>query len=160
MSMASLRKQNKKAVITAKKENGNFDNIGASNSGGLKVAITDRPSEVRNRTRVEKQIFREALTASATATVIHTVTPGKTFYLSSFVMSALNNANAIGEWRIRDGDTDKLGFVAGEKVIGSAAPSAAQSPALPEPIPFTTSVNAYEVSGDMQVSFYIIGYEE
>ena len=142
------------------KENGTYDNVGASNSGGLKVAITDRPSEVRNRTRVEKRIFREALTTSATATVIHTVTPGKTFYLSSFVMSALNNANAIGEWRIRDGTTDKLGFVAGEKAVGAAAPSTAQSPALPEPIPFTTSVNAYEVSGDMQVSLYLIGYEE
>lgn len=29
-----------------------------------------------------------------------------------------------------------------------------------EPIPFTTNIDLYEISGDMQVSFYIIGYEE
>lgn len=147
-----------KAVITSKKENGGFDNIGASNSGGLKVAITDRPSEVRNRVRVEKQIFRSVLTPSNT--LVHTVTAGKTFYLTSFVMSSINEANAIGEFRLRDGNTDKLGFVTGEKITGAAAPSTAQSPNLPEPIPFTTAVNLYEISGDMQVSFYIVGYEE
>lgn len=147
-----------RSILTSKQENGTYANVGSSNSGGLKVAVTDRPSEVRNRVKVEKRIFRTSLTASMTT--VHTVTASKTLYVTGFISSSVNNANDIGEWRVSDGVTDKFGFVTGEKVTGGVAPSNSTSPDLPEPIPFTSAVNLYEVSGDMQVSFWLIGYEE
>lgn len=149
---------NTRSILAGQQENGTFSNVGLSNTASIKVAVTDRPSEVRNRVKVEARIFNTALTG--TATVLHTVTGGKTFYLESMVISGINTANAIGEWRITDGVTDKLGYLMGEKTTGAAATSTASSPALPEPIPFTTSFGVREVSGDVFLSIYIIGYEE
>jgi len=147
-----------RAVLAGQQENGTFSNVGLSNAASVKVAVTDRPSEVRSRTRIEKQIFNTALTA--VSTTVHTVTGGKTFYLESMIISALNNANAIGEWRIADDGVDKIGYLVGEKTTGTAATLSSSSPALPEPIPFTTSFNVREISGDIFLSIYIIGYEE
>lgn len=147
-----------KASIVGQREDGVYANSKLSNSNSQMVAIADRPSEVRNRTRVENRIFRTSLTGADT--VIYTVTSGKTLYITAFVSSFINNANAIGEWRIRDNETDRIGFVSGEKAVGASAPNTASSPTLPEPIAFTHSVRAYEISGDMQVAFWFIGYEE
>lgn len=149
---------NSRSILAGEQENGIFGNVGLSNTSSVKVAITDRPSEVRNRVKVEKQIFNVSLTAANT--LIHTVTPGKMLYMESFIASYINNANAIGEWRLRDSTTDKMGFLVGEKVLGGVSPGGATSPPLPEPIPFTTSVTVNEISGDIQLSFYFIGYEE
>lgn len=124
----------------------------------LLTAINARPSEVRSRTRVEARILNVALAPANT--VVYTVTAGKILYVTSYIISTLNNANAIGEWRIRDNVTDKMSFLTGEKPVGAAAVGSINSLSLIEPIPFTTSVTVNEISGDMRVSFYILGYEE
>lgn len=149
---------NSRAVLAGQQENGTFSNVGLSNTASVKVAITDRPSEVRNRTKVEARIFNTSL--GAESTVVYAVTAGKILYVESMIVSVLNNTNAIGEWRITDGATDKLGYLLGEKTAGVPATSNTSSPALPEPIPFTTNFGAREISGDIILSIYFIGYEE
>lgn len=149
---------NTRSVLSGQQENGTFNNVGLSNTASIKVAVTDRPSEVRSRVKVQARIFNTSLAADPT--VLHTVTAGKTFYLESMVISALNNTNAIGEWRIADGGVDTIGYLVGEKTAGAAATSSSSSPALPEPIPFTTNFGVREITGDIILSIYIIGYEE
>ena len=149
---------NTRSILSGQRENGSFSNVGLSNSASIKVAITDRPSEVRNRIKVEKQIFNTLLTT--TPTVVHTTTPGKIFYLESMIISALNTANVIGEWRIANGASDKIGYIISDKTTGSPASTASASPALPEPIPFSTNLNVRSLTGAIQLSFYMIGYEE
>lgn len=147
-----------KSIISGKNELGVFNNVGLSNTNSVKVAITDRPSEVRSRVKIEASIFSTALTGANT--VIYTVTSGKILYIESFIVSSLNAANAIGEWRLRDNNTDKIGFLSGEKAIGASSVAVSASPSLPEPIPFTTSVTARSITGTITLSFYLIGYEE
>lgn len=149
---------NSRSILSGQQENGTFTNVGLSNTASIKVAITDRPSEVRNRVKVEKQIFNTTLTG--TPTVVHTVTGGKTLYLESMVISALNTANVVGEWRISDNATDKIGYLIPDKTSGSPASAASASPALPEPIPFTTNLSVRSLTGTIALSFYFIGYEE
>ena len=149
---------NSRSIIAGQRENGTFGNVGLSNSASIKVAITDRPSEVRNRVKVEARIFNTSITT--TPTVIYTVTPGKTLYVESMIISALNSSNTVGEYRITNGETDKLGYLLPDKVIGGPSVSSATSPALPEPIPFTTNIGVRKVLGDISISVFIIGYEE
>lgn len=147
-----------KSVISAQDPAGVFQNIKSSGNGNMLVAVGDRPAEVRNRVRVEARIFNTALTG--TPVVLHTVTPGKILYVESMIISAVNQANAVGEWRIANGATDKLGYLLAERAIGAGAAISASSPSLPEPIPFTTNFNVREISGDISLSIYFIGYEE
>lgn len=149
---------NSRSILAGQQENGTFSNVGLSNTASVKVAITDRPSEVRSRTKVEARIFNTSLAAAST--VVYTVTAGKTLYVESMIISALNNTNAIGEYRVTDGATDKFGYLVGEKAAGVPATSSSSSPALPEPIPFTTNFGVREISGDIILSIYFIGYEE
>lgn len=147
-----------RSVFAGKKENGQYSNVDLSNSGSVKVAVTDRPSEVRNRTVVEAKLNRTAL--SATNNLIYTVTPGKTLYIESFVASTLNSANEVAEWRLRDASSDKMGFLLGERTLGAGSVAGLISPPLPEPIPFSSNVSVNEVSGAIEMSFWFIGYEE
>lgn len=134
------------------KENGSYANVALSNKASLNVAIADRPSQVRARTLIDVSIMRTTLTVIANT--IYTVTPNKTLFMEAFIASSINNSNTVGEWRIQDGTTDKIGFLAGEKAPNNL------SIALAEPIPFTTAVKLIQISGDMHVAFWFIGYEE
>ncbi len=147
-----------KAVIVGKQENGVNAAVGLSNSGSIKVAVTDRPSEVRGRTRVH--IYMAHTSIAPACTTFYTVTAGRTLYIQSTAFSTLNDANAIGEWTLNDGTNPKSGFVLGQKAVGAPAQGANPSPAAPEPIVFTTSVRACEVAGDIHVAGFLIGYEE
>lgn len=149
---------NTRSILAGQQENGTFSNAGLSNTASVKVAITDRPSEVRNRTKVEKRIFNVTLTT--TPTIIHTVTAGKVLYLESMIVSALNTANVIGEWRIVDNGVDKIGYLLPDKILGTPSAMALTSPSLPEPIPFSNTVAVRSVTGTIHLSFYFIGYEE
>lgn len=149
---------NSRSILAGQQENGTFSNVGLSNSASIKVAVTDRPSEVRNRVKVQARIFNTSLTT--TPSVVYTVTPGKILYVESMIISALNAANTTGEYRITDAAVDRFGYLLGEKVSGGPSVSSVTSPALPEPIPFTTNFGIREVTGDVIVSVYIIGYEE
>jgi hypothetical protein len=144
-----------KSIIIGKQENGTNNNVGLSNSASLKVAITDRPSEVRSRTRVIIPINRTSLTAAGVT--FYTVTVGKILYISAFLITQINDAAAIGEWRLQDDVTVKSGFILPDKNVGS--PSGA-SPSLPEPMSFVTNVRGVEITGDIIIAGFLIGYEE
>lgn len=147
-----------KSVITGQKENGVFSNVGLSNSSSIKVAITDRPSEVRGRVHFNKNI--EGVSLTLTPTLIHTVTPGYTFYMTSLIVSALNEGNAIGRMVIRDGGSNKIPFILPSQASGAAASTNVASPPMPEPMPFTTNIGVIELAGAVIASITIIGYEE
>jgi len=151
-----------KANVVGLQENGIYANVGLSNAGSMKVAVTDRPSEVRNRIAVKKFITGTALVA-APGTTIHTPAVGKTFYLNSFIASCLNTAATNGEWTLQDGadTTDRVPFLMAPRVSGSnPSPADNSSPSMPEPIPFTTDVRAIELLGDVTCSITIVGYDE
>jgi len=148
-----------KAILAGQKENGDYANSRLSNSGSQLVAITDRPSEVRNRTRVEIVDARRSLVVSP-GTIIYTVTVGKALYISSIVITAINDANAIGEFYVADGLTPRMPFVLANKATGAPASYSAPSPFLPEPIKFLTDVRLIEVTGDVITGVTLIGYEE
>jgi len=147
-----------KSNIVGKKENGIYSSVRLSNSESLKVAITDRPSEVRNRTAIYVSVPRTSLVAGDT--LFYTVTTGKILYVTSFVISQLNDANVIGEWRVRDAATVLGAFIMTNKIAGAASASSTTSPSLPEPMKFATNVNFVEVTGDIIVAGFLIGYEE
>jgi hypothetical protein len=147
-----------KSALVGKQENGIYNQVRLANSGSLKVAVTDRPSEVRGRTSVVKHINYVALTG--TPTVIHTVTVGKIFYLNSLIVSAINSSNVVGRFSISDNATVVVPFILPERTASTASGTAVASPPLPEPIPFTTSVTAVEQAGDVTASITIVGYEE
>ena len=147
-----------KSQSVGKQENGAFANVALSNSASIKVAVTDRPSEVRNRTHIHISINRTSLVAAGTT--LYTVTAGKTLYIHSISLSMLNTVNSVGEWRLRDSTTVKSAYVLSERAIGASAGSASASPSLPEPMKFSTNVNAIEISGDIEIAGYLIGYEE
>lgn len=147
-----------RSIIAGQREDGNFGNVDLSNSSSIKVAIADRPSEVRGRIHVDKNI--EAVAISGTPTVIHTVTAGHTFYLTSLIVSSLNEGNTIGRMVIRDSVVNKIPFVLSSQASGAAAPANVSSPPLPEPMPFTSDVSIIELAGNITASITIVGYEE
>ena len=145
-----------KANAVGLQENGVYSNVGLSNSASLKVAVTDRPSEVRSRTAVIANI--DHVTASTT---IYTVTGGKTLYLQSIGITAINSSvTANGHFTIRDNTTIKIPFTMGQASSGQPTTTAAAPTTFHEPIPFTTNVNLNIVAGTLTASIYIIGYEE
>lgn len=130
-----------------------------TNNPALKVANFYRPSEFRDR--VNRFIVFERQTISPTPSIIFTVTNGFNLYISSLFISALNTSTADGQFRIRDNTTTKIPFLIPSRVTGSS-PSAfsINTPALPEPILFSNNINLIEITGSIEVSGFLIGYEE
>lgn len=149
----------KASILLEDNINNTFKPAAASPSGSLQVAVTDRPSELRNRTRVVIPISRAAL--DATPTVYYNVTPGSTLYISSFLITALNSSTADGQFQLRDDTTVYVDFLVPSRVSGSS-PSAfsVTAPTLPEPLPFINNLNFIEVTGAVDIAGYLIGYEE
>lgn len=148
-----------KAHVTGLTESGAYSDVALSNSSSLKVAIADRPSEVRSRTRVIIPVNRTVVPAGATT--LYTVTGGKTLYISAFAFSMTNNNNAaFGEWRLRDSTTVRAGYLMPPRTGGTPASSASTSPTLPEPMPFSTNVNVILITGTVEIAGFLIGYEE
>lgn len=130
-----------------------------TNTTSLKVGISDRPAELRNRTRVFIPYNRTAL--SGTSTILYTVTPGFRLYVSSFLVSVLNSANSDAEIRIRDNTSSVIPLLAPARVSGSSPSSfSLNAPTLPEPLLFLTNVNAIQIAGNTDIAGYFIGYEE
>lgn len=130
-----------------------------TNTTSLKVGISDRPSELRNRVRVFIPYTRTTL--SGTPTVLYTVTPGFRLYISSFLVSVLNSSNADAEIRIRDNTNQVIPLLAPARVSGSSPSSfSLNAPTLPEPLLFLTNVNVLQITGTTDIAGYFIGYEE
>jgi hypothetical protein len=147
-----------KASIVGLQENGIYSNSKLSNSSSQMVAIADRPSEVRNRTRVIIPVNRT--TVALAGTVLYTVTATKTLYISNFFFTQLNDSAAIGEWRLRDSVTVKSGFILSSRAGGTPAAASSAAPTLPEPLNFTTNVNAVLITGTIEIAGFLLGYEE
>lgn len=148
-----------KSVLAGEDESGNFQNVTLSPSGSIEAAVTDRPSELRGRTRVIIPINDVAL--SGIQSILYTVTANKTLYISSFLINALNTSITDGVFQLRDDTVVRVGFLIPSRVSGSSPSSfSSASPSLPEPLPFTTNVNFIQTAGNNRVSGYLIGYEE
>lgn len=135
-----------------------YEPVGLSPSNSIKVAVTDRPSEVRNRTYVTISIAGTSI--SATPLVIYTVTPTKKLYITSIITSTLNDQNAQGQWSLRDNGVRIYNTLISNKAVGASSSTAFASPSLPEPIRVNTNLQAVEISGDIIVAIMIVGYEE
>lgn len=145
-----------KAILTGKREDGVYENVELSTQNSLKVALTDRSSQVLNRIHVDAFIEN----VSTFPTTIHTVTAGHIFYLMSIGVTALNASTTInGRLVIRDNLTIKIPYLVGQ---ASAAPGpiAIAPAAFLEPIPFSTNVNIQQLGGVNTVSIYVVGYDE
>ena len=148
-----------RSVLFGRTEDGDLNNVALSNSNSLKVAVTDRPSEVRNRTHVNISI--PDTTISPAGTIFYTVTPGKTLHITSFLITQLNISASDGVWTLNDAGTVKSTFLLPARVTGSTPGAASSaSPTMPEPMMFTTNLRIIEVAGDLRVAGYLIGYEE
>lgn len=167
-----------KAVVAGKAPNGTYVNWMMTNGGSGKVALLEldaavassvggrliletanysRLPEIRSRTAIHKNI-----NASGAATV-HTVTVGKTFYMTGFMVSAVNTGAANANLQIRDGaSTVKVPFTWQQMpALGQPQPFVQSSPALEQnPMPFTTDVRTVHNAGTLVVSLTIWGYEE
>lgn len=167
-----------KAVVAGKAPNGTYVNWMMTNGGSGKVALLEldaavassvggrliletanysRLPEIRSRTAIHKNI-----NASGAAT-IHTVTVGKTFYMTGFMVSAVNTGAANANLQIRDGaSTVKVPFTWQQMpALGQPQPFVQSSPALEQnPMPFTTDVRTVHNAGTLVVSLTIWGYEE
>jgi len=148
-----------KSVIAGRSEDGIYRSAILSNSGSVEVAITDRPSEVRDRISVNINVARTTLTLAGD--VIYDVPAGKTLYIPSFYISQINSSTANGEWTLNDESTEKSTFVLSPRESG-LVPASAQltSPVMPEPMRFSTSIRVVLLSGNMDISGYFIGYLE
>lgn len=146
------------SVLTGRSEvSGLYENVEISPNQSLKVALTDRSSEVRNRLHVDAFIEN----VSAFPTTIHTVTPGYIFYLMTIGVTALNSSSSVnGRLVIRDNATVKIPYLVGQASSGAPGPIAVAPAAFLEPIPFSTNVNIQQLGGTNTVSIYIVGYEE
>jgi hypothetical protein len=146
-------------IIFGKTEANDIDNIALSNSNSVKIAITDRPSEVRNRASILIHIPDTLLTGAGTT--LYTITSGKILYIHSFFITQLNAANAIGSWTLNDSSTILSTFLLPQRTSGTlASASSAISPTMQEPLAFSINIRAIEVSGDMRISGFMLGYEE
>jgi hypothetical protein len=155
---ANTAAQITKSSIVGQQENGIFANSKLSNSGSQMVAVADRPSEVRNRVDVVIPIVRTALNVGGT--VLYTVTPGKRLYISTILLTGINDAIAVGQWHLRDSATIKSGFIISSRAAGTPAAGAAAFPPLPQPMEFSTNVTAILITGVIDIAGFMNGYEE
>lgn len=146
-----------KAILTGRREDGLYENVELSTQNSLKVALTDRSSQVLGRIHVDAFVEN----VSAFPTTIHTVTAGYIFYLMSIGVTAINTSQTVnGRLVIRDNLTVKIPYVVGQATAGTPGPIAIAPAAFLEPIPFSTNVNVQQLAGTDIVSLYIVGYEE
>lgn len=127
--------------------------IGVSGTVG---AIPDRPSQKTGRTY--QNIVGDALTVNTT---LHTVTAGKTLYVTSLFLE-MRNADVVnpGRVRIRDGTTTRFALSASAAVAGQITPRTFAQMTFPEPVRFTTDLNLEVVAGTISANVVATGYEE
>lgn len=129
----------------------------SSDQSILSISQYYRLSEIRSRTFICKNIQN-------TTGTIYTVTGGKTFYLTSIGISALDSSATAAQLVIRDGANssgDKLAYLwQAQPTLGTPQPFNTNSTFENNPIPFTTDIRATQVAGTIVASVFIIGYEE
>lgn len=108
--------------------------------------------------RVHKNILGDNITASTT---LHTVTTGKTLYITSLFLEVRNtDVTGPGRVRVRDDTTTRFPMSASTAVAGQLTPRAFAHMTFPEPLAFTTNLNLELVSGTTATNVVATGYEE
>lgn len=128
-------------------------------SADFPLAIApNRPSQLSGR--VFESVTLNGLTDNA---LVHTVTPGKIFYVTDIILSVDNSANSPGSFNLRDGLTVAGGIVlpllVNEGPAGGTALTETSHSFL-EPLEFNSGVFYEEVSGTLTASGILQGYEE
>lgn len=154
----NLIPSNFKSQIYGVKEDGSLASPSLSPTGATKVAITDRPSEVRSRIYICKNIDHVILTS--TPTIIHTVTEGYKFYLVNIILAIVNQQNQVGRFNINDNGSVIIPVTMAQKPVGATEGQFTQISSFVEPLQFSTNVRVTEVAGDIIASITIVGYEE
>lgn len=117
----------------------------------------------QDRVFVKKHLNHATLVGGA-GTTIHSVTGGKTFFLTHYQISAVNSGFLVnGNWVLQDGaDTvDRIPFTMALDAAGIPQGTITSSLNLVgNPIPFTTDVRAVLISGSILASVMIAGFEE
>lgn len=130
-------------------------NLGTISTAATSTQQYQRPSQMNSRTHVEANV--SGITAN---TVIRTITPGKTFYLTGFGVYGINESlSTAGNINISDDNTIKLPFLI-PRDSGTSHPLVSTVGSMLEPLPFTNNITLKIVAGTITASVWIIGYEE
>lgn len=118
-----------------------------------------RPSQKEGRTYIDGALGDQKI-----GQTVYTVTQGKTLYVTTVNISAVNSGVAAsGYIQIRDGNTLKIPVTvptAGLGALASLIPLNVSSFSFEEPKKFTTNFNVNIASGTMTYSIDFTGYEE
>lgn len=118
-----------------------------------------RKSEQRNRLPLEVVVSRTS--ASVTPIIHYTVTPGSKAYITAIHITYGNDINVVGELHLRDSGSSKLPLLADAKDIGTNVSFVSTSLVLEgEPMVFATNIETIAISGSVEFSLTLIGYEE
>ncbi len=129
----------------------------AAGTNQVGSTVPDRPSQGSGRTHVTATL--DLATADDT---VHTVTAGKTLYVTSMEVSFRNLSNvAASALRIRDGDggTLKGAWELSSGVTGATTPHFELGLSFAEPKQFTDAVFADVSGGTPSYSITVVGYE-
>ncbi len=126
--------------------------------------LSGQPFIIRNDQQVNRIFIQKVGNNLSANSTIHTVTVGKKFYLTSFILSAFNaSTSAAGHLTISDGASKVIiPFSIPKAIAGQPIPSIMMnSPEQNEtPFSFDASVRAIIVAGSITYSIAINGYEE
>lgn len=127
----------------------------AWDAGALDVSGAYGVEEINGRKYIDKNIY-----AQTTNQAVHTNSAGRTFLLTTLVMSVENAGGVIGTLLVRDGVGGTV------KVPITIPPSTNQSNAgnninitFPVPLRFTNGVYVEIVAGTLTYSIMIVGFE-
>lgn len=120
------------------------------------LQYAQRPSEKSGRVHKSGILVSQSVTATS-----YTVTGGKTLYITSITLSAINsNTSTVGSIIIQDNATQKTPLlIPASATTGQNASSFIQMTFI-EPRQFSTNVNVTIVSGTVNYSMSWTGYEE
>lgn len=113
------------------------------------------------RKDVGRTRFSAALTNQTTNQTAYTVTSGKTFFLTEYILTSVNSSiTTIGQVNIRDGGVVKIPHLMAKDLDKvSENSSLGFGLTFQEPVKFTTNVNVV-VAGSVAYSIAIMGYEQ
>lgn len=136
---------------------GLFESVKSSPSGSLQVAQTDRPDELRDRVA-----FRYTLENVSVDTLIHTVTAGKTAYITFYDLTVYNDTiTTLGRWALTDDGVPIYASLAAGRVVGGVSVVNVNSGETNIGLEATTDIQFQILNAtDIRISGVIIGYEE
>ncbi len=120
-----------------------------------------RPDQYPGRTY--KIANAASLPLTTSNSLLYTVTSGKTLWLTSIILTAINaSTSADGSIVIKDNNTTILPVILPSQstIEGAGEPTIFINLSLIQPLKFTSAVNIASPTGSLTISVLIIGYEE